>query len=230
MREVKKNRKKAAAYQYLNTESGLHVRIETVLTNPSITDVYIRDRTGPWYTKIRRYQRDVGIAYYNLDVSNTSRMRRFLLKHVVAKLPEKSDPEGTADLEDMMRIFREDQPRYKDLLTKVVHKEPLSEDEMSYMSSRLNDGRIPTSVIQRDGILYLSFIHLTGSMCARGVLRAAHYFLLLPSTRDIELKKCAFEECTNYFAPHAGGHPQKYCSDSCKVKAYNRRKKMASEQ
>lgn len=228
---MKIERKKAAKSQYLNTESGLHVRIETVLTNPSISDVYIRDKTGPWYTMIRRYQRDVGIAYYNLDVSSMSKMRRFLLKYIiVAKLPDKSDTEGAADLEDMMRIFREDQPGYKDILTKVVRKEPLSEDEMSDMSSRLNDSRIPTNVSQRNGTLILGFTNFTGSICAKGVLRAAYYFLLLPSTGNIELKRCAIEECTNFFVPHAGGHPQKYCSDSCKVKAYNRRKKTAWEQ
>jgi hypothetical protein len=50
--------------------------------------------------------------------------------------------------------------------------------------------------------------------------------LLLPSTKRIELRKCAIEECRNFFAPHAGGHAQKFCSDACRVKAYTRRKKM----
>ena len=127
------------------------MRIETVLTNPSITDIFIRDRTGSWYTIIRRYQRDVGIAYYNLDVSNIPKVRRFLLKHVVAKLPGKSDMEGTADLEDMVRIFREDQPRYKDLLTRVVRQEPLSEDDSG--SFLLTGASLMNALVGRWGVL-----------------------------------------------------------------------------
>ena len=235
--------KKLWSGKIIITRSGLPARMETLMTNITISELIFSDTTPPWFTNLRRYQREVGIAYYNLDISNESStsMKKFILRYLFIELPGRTNPEGIADLESAMRSLRDYHSKYRDILNKIVHNELPSEDEIRHMNYIFNDNIIiPTRVyvlpdIMTDiqGIDRLAVgvdISTAGQVCVSGLLRAAYCFLFLPSTRNTQLKKCAIEECTNYFIPHASGHPQRFCSEVCKVKNYTRRKNTITSQ
>lgn len=207
---------------FIAIKGGLHAWTDTVLTNPSITDVLTRERFVN--AQLRRYQRNTGIAYYNLHVGSVARIRRFLLKYVLVILPAKSNEPGLAELKIMIDMFREDQPIYHSLFTKLISAERFTLMELVDMSARLNDGHVPLKVTQGEAGLGLEPAYLTGTLVAQGVIRTAYYSLLLQSPGSIKLAECALAGCANVFSPHMSGHVQRFCTDSCKQQAYRRRK------
>ena len=129
------------------TPSELNVRHATLLTNLSYSNIFLYNSQSPWHTKLKRYQIDVAIDYYNLDPSNPSQIKKFILKYFLIDLPDKSNKEAMSDLDEVRNILKGDQPKYENVLTKVVYRDKLSEDESDHVDLRLNDGILKPRVV-----------------------------------------------------------------------------------
>lgn len=184
-----------------------------------------------WSLELRTYQDRVGIDYYNLDFTNTKQVLEFLKNCLlIIKYPEDSDLQGWIGLErDMKMLSREldfsfnvlvgEQERYKVIVDKILNKEDLLEEELSYVESRLY---VPRRLIQRDRKLYYT-VGPSKVLDAMPVVMAAYQWVVNLSQGELDVKRCSLTKCKNIFIASGPGKPQKYCRPSHRVRAHQLR-------
>ena len=55
------------------------------------------------------------------------------------------------------------------------------------------------------------------------ILHAAYEWVIRLSNGEVQIDRCTSDPCNNIFMVTRGGSKQKYCSNTCKVRAFRRR-------
>lgn len=165
---------------------------------------------------LTKYRNEVGIAYYNLDISDGRALGQFLGNFALV-IPAEA-------LGYIRYALKEDQPRYRDMVDKSVRNEELSEDQLFWASHMIQDRAFHIS--EKNGAHYISFLP-TGKTILDAGLRVAYQWLFLISSGPVQAARCDLPGCVRIFVQRSAGHVRRYCSEACKLKAYRMRVKSA---
>lgn len=194
------------------------------------------------------------IRYYNLDVSNVDEIDEFLVMFVAIEEFYQFGYEvpnlmlyGSISKENK-EFLLSDHKVFKGIVNKILKKEKLSDEEINHIQSRITPIITQHAKItkQSDSLLtgYWNEESLEGLRKLHSDLKIEHWSLFLYcnypnsnwlhgiykdwiidlSLQRIKIQRCQLEGCDNIFEVKPGGHPQKYCSDAHKMKAYRERK------
>lgn len=157
---------------------------------------------------------ELGVAYYNLDLGNTSKVIEFIAEHSDNHFSiSQVRAEEVASIENDHKVFCK-------VVKKALEKEPLDERDASYVQRRISPiiepGDPKVAHFERERVIQRRY--------SRGFLghlmyRMYRWFILL-AEGEIQVQKCAVHECSRIFLIKPGGHPQKFCSAACRMKAY----------
>ena len=154
---------------------------------------------------------DIAFHYYNLDPSNTSDLFDFqYLKFIKAC--------GLNDIAlQIGESIKEDHPIYHKIFDKIMKNEALSKEELNHIQMRINEEIIQ---YKDENNLILEVDRNEEDML---------FLMIYESLISLSQKKevvghCNLEVCNNIFLIKPGGHPQKYCSNAHKMRAYRERK------
>ena len=164
----------------------------------------------------RESQQDgkLGVAYYNLDVGNTSK--------VIELIAERSDNHFSISqvrAEEVVYI-ENDHKVFCKVVDKALDKEPLDERDASYVQRRISPiiepGDPKVAHFERERVIQRRY---PPGFLGHLMYRIYRWFILL-AEGEIQVQKCAIYECPRIFLVTPGGHPQKFCSAACRMRAY----------
>jgi len=192
--------------------------------------------------------RSLPIRYYNLDTSKKDKVDEFLVTFVnVAEFYQFGYEVPALELlnvtgEEAREFITNDQIVFKEIIDKLLEKERLSGREISHISNRITPilkqyARIQSmkGYVNAESIeplkketpdlkveywsLMLNYDYPHSSW-----LHEVYYWIVALSKQEIKIGRCQLEGCNKIFEVTPGGHPQKFCSDAHKAKAYRERK------
>lgn len=192
----------------------------------------------------------LGIEYYNLDTSNIKDLDMFI--YLCSDLEQKYFPHLLFNyvLMDFKKFFRgikgkrkfiiNDQLIFRKITDKILANEPLSDKEIKHIQDRTTQiikqyigqdkeyffdlylPEDPKSKVLKDRFHIL--IPEYDYILSEGLHLVYDWLIQVTERTTYKIQRCQLKGCNKIFEQTPGGHPQKYCSNAHKMKAYRERK------
>lgn len=199
------------------------------------------------YEHRKELESDTGIRLYNLntsvlDASNKELLNFFIRCAVSDDLFESLDIDTSDktisqdllknqfvgkfnsiifnDFPGFVSLIRKKQMEYKMLLDKAIERKEPEENDikiiekhywLSYSERWVKDKRV-FETIRSVGI--------------KAIYGKAYTWLVDVWSGRSEVKRCEAEDCSNIFAPYNSGRGQRFCSSRCRIREFQRRKRL----
>jgi hypothetical protein len=184
---------------------------------------------------------NLGVLYYNLDVSDKEQLDSFLDHHyefyrrsqnierirdelgVDAEILDEIEESRSRTLESLKELSRDfvrsDQPIYKAIIDKIMRREEFSKAELGHMLDRIAGTLSQCRQSSDDeGWWILRSYGIE-------ILHMIYEWVIDLTRGEVKFRRCALEECECIFIPGSGRYPKQYCSPAHRMKAFRRRKK-----
>ena len=211
---------------------------------------------------VQDYQAQVGVGYYNLDITSKDEAEKFFINYGVGPLFSRLDYEDKLELLQNQRkltggtYWSSDDPddsigrtgfeagfpfevdalrslaehrKYRRFIDQVIKGDPfLKEYEIEIIDDMVSENHV--QIRRRGGgrwQIVPSSVLMEGHQV---ILKSAYRWGLLVSRGDIEVDRCAAEDCNNIFIPYKPGKEQHFCSHRCYQRIYTRKRRRQEKQ
>lgn len=198
--------------------------------------------------RLEKFRNEMAVDFYNLKIdSNTNyvgmtieqvfelykdQINIFRDKYILYKGIEKLSMNITETITWKMEIDPSDQfmckliiehKDFKNIVDKAIERKEMTEGELSHIAKNFF-GEINQYPSREGGKIILYTMKIKNDI----LFRALYEWVMLVSQKLTDVKRCEAPKCDKLFLPEPRGKEQKYCSETCKMRAFRTNKLSAT--